>query len=769
MIEKRTYTLYIVDQDNERVIRYDLDPVGLDGYPFTGLTAIQSIAINPYALGQLYVSDKVAGFLKNDNNVVSALPVSAPIETPGGIFLDHAGLLYLTDSLINGTYRIDAQGHQTQISDFDSSHGLAEDSQGRIYFGTSTNVRVFTPAGELGTPAATKSMFSNTDQNNSLVYTMPHGQTTLTQVVSPTPPFFYDVETLSCPYIEIHGTCSFQVNFAPQVPGVHTGSIATTLPGGPTITTLLYGNATGPAPAFSPGTQTQTPSGAVYGENVALDEAGNYYVSDGAGNQVYETSGGVTRSLGFTGLSSPTSLAVDGAGAVYVLDKGNNRIAKLDRLGNQTYPVIAGIGNGLSSIDSFAMDGGGQIYFAGPAAGAAGGILELYYLYDRTGATSGFLEDFFQSAGLALDPYGHIYSIRVDGSLIRIDFGAQLEHNDFDLSGKYSTLAPAGTFHNHTSIAVDASETAYVAQDGVAAITLVHPDGTTESIPVPGLNHVGGIAVNGTGSILAVDSATNQYTFVDRTHQDFNFGDVPVNTTKTFNSFFGNAGTQPFNITGLPSDSDFKQVTSADACSISGVNATVAPASSCLPGRNRIRRVVEHTAEDGHHRVDNARIDFAPVCQRDAVSPELHLIRTAIGIDTTAGLPPVAQLVDEDPAMGSLLKHRANIRLLGSWAGKTKCESPLLGIQQGPVGGANNICLLVILPERRNILDENAWDRNRAAESVRSNACDEGVAHRSGFGQSSGPFFFLDRGRWRLSVECRRHNYAVDRAKEGNG
>jgi P pilus assembly chaperone PapD len=407
-------------------------------------------------------------------------------------------------------------------------------------------------------------MFSNTDQNNSLVYTMPHGQTALTQVVSPTPPFYYDVETLSCPYIEVRGTCYFEVNFAPQVPGVHTGSIATTLPGGPTIPTLLYGHATGPAPAFSPGTQTQTPSGAVLSENVALDEAGNYYVSDATGNQVYETSGGVTHSLGFTGLSFPVQLAVDGAGAVYVQDL-SNRIAKLDLAGNQTFPVAAGAGNALSEIDTFALDGGGQIYFAGVAGGGTS-----IYLYDRTGVTSLVASGLVESAGLALDPYGDIYSLQLDGSLLRID-----------PYGRQSTLVPAGTFHNHTSLAVDASETAYVAQDGVAAITLFHPDGTTESIPVPALNHVGGIAINGTGSILAVDASTNNFIFVDRTHQDFNFGDVPVDTTKTFSASFGNAGTEPFQIETLPGDSDFQQVTSADACSTSGANSSIARASSC--------------------------------------------------------------------------------------------------------------------------------------------------------------------------------------------
>jgi uncharacterized protein (UPF0147 family) len=564
MLDKVRNLLYIVDQDNERVVRYDLSAMALAGSSFTNLTAIQSIALDP--AGNVYVSDKLAGFFENVNGAVSGLSVNAPIQTPGGIFVDRAGLLYLTDSSINGTYRIDAQGHQTQISDFDSSFGMAEDSRGRIYFGPSTNVRTFTPAGELGVVAATTSIYGNSDQNNALVYTMPQGQTSLTQVVSPSPTFVYDVNTESCPYVQIRGTCYFDVNFQPKVPGVHQGTIATTLPGGPTINTLLYGNAVGPAPAFSPGTQTQTPSGALVSENVALDEAGNYYVSDASTNQVFETSGGVTFPLGFTGLTQPTKLAVDGAGAVYVLD-GFNRIVKLDRAGNQTVPVVAGTSTELNSIGTFALDGGGQIYYtrSDPTATSI-------YLYDRTGATSLIASDPLGYIRLALDPYGNIYACNYNESLIRID-----------INGKQSTVAIKGTFPSLTAVAlaVDASDTVYVAAGESPDILLVYPDGTTASIPVPALENVHDIAIDGTGSILAVDIGTNNFTFVDRTHQDFNFGNVPVNATTTFSAFFGNAGSEPFQIITLPGDSDFQQVTTADACSTTGANATVAAGSSC--------------------------------------------------------------------------------------------------------------------------------------------------------------------------------------------
>ena len=273
----------------------------------------------------------------------------------------------------------------------------------------------------------------------------------------------------------------------------------------------------------------------------------------------------VIRALGFSGLSKPDALAVDGSGAVYVLDSGNSRIARLDSASSQTAPVVAGTGNPLSDISAFAIDGGGQIYFAGQS-----GSNTSIYLHDRTGGNSLVASGLGSTISLSLDPYGNIYLLQADGSLIRLD-----------INRKLSTLASAGTFSNPAGLAVDPSETAYVAQSGSAIITLLHPDGTTLGIPVPALAHAAGIAIDGTGNILAVDSATNQFTFVDRTHQDFNFGDVVVNSTKTFTSFFTNSGTQPFIVENLPGDRYFVQVTTPDACGSSAATTNIPAAGSC--------------------------------------------------------------------------------------------------------------------------------------------------------------------------------------------
>ena len=85
--------------------------------------------------------------------------------------------------------------------------------------------------------------------------------------------------------------------------------------------------------------------------------------------------------------------------------------------------------------------------------------------------------------------------------------------------------------------------------------------------------------------------------------------------------------------------------------------------------------------------------------------------------------------------MSSLFKHPVNVCFSCSWTSKPKDERPLFGIEQGPIGGANDVGFLVILPERWNVLDQNGWNGNGATVSIRVNARDERIAHGRGFGQ----------------------------------
>jgi sugar lactone lactonase YvrE len=116
--------------------------------------------------------------------------------------------------------------------------------------------------------------------------------------------------------------------------GNPAGEIVRIPPGGgdlqPTTTTTAGTSAMSvltALPLFG-GSLINTPNG------VAVDAAGNVYVSDSTGNAVWEAPAVSTSApfkLNFTGLKAPAGLALDANGNLYVADSGNQQILEMNR------------------------------------------------------------------------------------------------------------------------------------------------------------------------------------------------------------------------------------------------------------------------------------------------------------------------------------------------------------------------------------------------------------------------------------------------------
>jgi hypothetical protein len=113
--------------------------------------------------------------------------------------------------------------------------------------------------------------------------------------------------------------------------------------------------------------------------DVAVDGAGNVYISEGEGRRVRKVDPTGTITTVVSGLWWPSGVAVDATGVLYIADHGGKRVYRLD--GSGTLAVVAGTGalghtgDGGPATEAemtpwdVAVDAGGNIYLSDTAGG----------------------------------------------------------------------------------------------------------------------------------------------------------------------------------------------------------------------------------------------------------------------------------------------------------------------------------------------------------------------------------------------------------------
>jgi sugar lactone lactonase YvrE len=281
---------------------------------------------------------------------------------------------------------------------------------------------------------------------------------------------------------------------------------------------------------------------------VAVDSAGNLYVMDAYNYTIRKVSaaGAVTTLAGSVGVSGTndgigsaaqfnysTSVAVDGAGNVYVADTSNNTIRKVTPAGVVT--TLAGRAGGLSGYGSadgtgsaaqfafpqgVAVDSAGNVYVADTQNNTirkitpTGVVTTLAGMagYEHQGSADGIgsAAQFNWPSGVAVDGAGNVYVADMRNNTIR----------KVTASGAVTTLAgrvgssggadgtgSAARFNNPAGLAVDSVGNVYVADNGNHAIRMVTQAGVVTTI---GGNaefvSPGGVAVDGAGNLYVADS-----------------------------------------------------------------------------------------------------------------------------------------------------------------------------------------------------------------------------------------------------------------------
>ena len=248
------------------------------------------------------------------------------------------------------------------------------------------------------------------------------------------------------------------------------------------------------ATGFDDGTGTAArfvqPSG------IAVDAAGNVFVSDGEAHTVRKiTPAGVVTTLAGLGgtpgstdaisnaarFRTPTGVVVDTSGNVYVADTGNSTIRKITAEGVVT--TLAGSAG-----------------FAGHADGA--------------GANARFNS----LAGLSIDVSGNLYAVDKLSHVVRKISAAGVVSTLAGLAGTFGSADGSGTtarFNTPLGIAANASGTVYVADTVNETIRRISPDGTTAVFAGSALaGNLDGTGVNARffrPQGIALDAAGNVY------------------------------------------------------------------------------------------------------------------------------------------------------------------------------------------------------------------------------------------------------------------
>ena len=437
--------LYIADSGNTVVRKVSAAGIittiagnGSSGYSGDGGPASDAQIANPYGIavdagGNLYIADggnsvvrkvsaagiitTIAGNGSSGYSGDGGAGASAQLDLPSSVALDASGNLYIADSYNYRIRKVSAAGIITTLAGNGSNNysgdggvaasaqlsepeGVAVDAAGNLYIADTANQRVrkVSVGGVITTVAGT----------GSAGYSGDGGPANSAQLHNPTGIA-----------IDARGNLYIADEFNSVIREVSVAG---------TITTVAGNGISGFSGDGGPATSAQlsSPNG------VAVDAVGNLYIADTNNSRIRKLSaeriittiaGG--SAFGYSGdgdpaydalLNSPSGVAVDGSGNLYIADTGNGQIRKISTAG-----VISTIPTALVTADagtqvisplieatSVAVDAAGNLYIA-EAAGNR--IRKVSASGAVTIVAGGYLRGYSGDGGLAIEaqlnePYG---------------------------------------------------------------------------------------------------------------------------------------------------------------------------------------------------------------------------------------------------------------------------------------------------------------------------------------------------------------------------
>jgi sugar lactone lactonase YvrE len=460
-------------------------PDGVGGFYFTSIPQNRVYRVSINGMLSLIAGSGADGFSGDGGSATSAR-----LSGPGGVSVDSAGNLFISDYQNNRIRKVSSSGIITTVAGggsnvlgdggpatsarLDRPNGVTVDSAGNIFIADYGHgrIRKVSSSGIITTVAGGGSnapVDGGTATSIALTY-------------------------IAGVAVDSANNLYFAENSKDRIYKVSSSGIITTVAGGGTN---RLGNG-GPATAA----QLSDPAG------VAVDSAGNLFIADGGYIRKVSTLGIITIVAGGGGpadrlgdggpatsaeLYDPTGVSVDSAGNLFIAD--NRRIRKVSSSGIIT--TVAG--NGKSSI-GFSGDGG-------PATSA-----RLSSPSNVTVDSEGnlFIVDRDNQRIRKVSPLGIITTVAGDGSISCELLGC---HGNYGGDGGSATAAK---LNDPGGVAIDSAGNLFIADFGNRRVRKVSPSGIISTVAGGGTNELGdgGPATSATLNSpagVAIDSAGNLF------------------------------------------------------------------------------------------------------------------------------------------------------------------------------------------------------------------------------------------------------------------
>jgi sugar lactone lactonase YvrE len=317
-----------------------------DGGPATAAQLKVPVAVAVDRAGSLYISERagyrvrkvspagiittVAGNGSPEGPAGDGGPATSAVVVPGGIAVDRSGNLFLAE-YSGRIRRVSPDGKIATVAAANGAplgaFGIAIDPHDNLLVTQGQRLLKLSADGMLGVVAGTGTPGYSGDGGPAV-----------------------DAQLGNVLAVGVDGNNNIFVTSDARIRKIGADNIITTVAGtgvwGPRMTGIAFSGDGGPAT----GAELSWPWG------VAVDEHGNLFIADTAHHRVRRVSAGVITTVagdgnaGFSGdtgpavhaqLHSPTALALDKAGNLFVLDAGNHRVRKIS---SGTITTVAGNG-----------------------------------------------------------------------------------------------------------------------------------------------------------------------------------------------------------------------------------------------------------------------------------------------------------------------------------------------------------------------------------------------------------------------------------------